>query len=87
MTDGSGTYEQVYGVLFSHASENVWPDLVTGEFPTMLEASTYGSRVQAVQGVRYKVMRKTNNEWHSLTGQTARQALTEGVDRGFTGWV
>ncbi len=68
-----------FGILFSHASEMVWPDLVGRAFPDEEAARAYGETVvQAQGGLEFAVMcrRADRPGWIEVgTGQNAHQVL------------
>lgn len=68
-----------FGILFSHASGMVWPDLVGRAFPDEEAARAYGETVvQAQGGIEFAVMcrRADRPGWMEVgTGQNVRQVV------------
>lgn len=68
-----------FGILFSHASDMVWPDLVGRAFPDEEAARAYDASVaQAQSGIEFAVMcrRAGRPGWVEVgTGQNAHQVL------------
>jgi hypothetical protein len=68
-----------YGILFSHASEMVWPDLIGRAFPTVENAQAYGASVtRAQRDIECAVMRRSDaqSRWLEVgTGQTTHQVI------------
>lgn len=73
--DDTGTQ---YGVLFRHACELVWPDLIGRCFPTAEAARAYGASVATAQSGTCAVMCRSDpqSRWVEVgTGQSTHQVL------------
>jgi hypothetical protein len=79
--------DRQWGVLFSHASDQVTPGLVGEPHETLLAAVDEGIRVGQASGVRFVVMLREDDGqgWRSRDGIDPRAKLEEGIASGFHG--
>jgi hypothetical protein len=77
-----------YGILFSHASEDTIPGLVSGSFPNMVAASNAAIKVTRAAGVRFTLVQRSSPDapWLSRKGLTPRERLHEGINADWHGW-
>lgn len=65
-----------FRVLFSHASERVYEDLMHPEvFDHAVDASNFGESIRRAQGVEYELMRDTEQGWLSRKGETPVEVI------------
>lgn len=78
-----------YGVLFSHASEDTVPGLVVTGFPSRTKATSHAASICRASGVRALILwRATGDDpWAATNGLGAPDALRDGIERGWRGWI
>lgn len=77
-----------YGILFSHASAQVYEDLIGPSFDTASARDETMFRVLRAQGVKgLRVLRRPGQEWTDQQGRSAREALSDGIANNFRGWL
>ena len=65
-----------YRVLFSHASTQVYEDLMDPQvFDTAIEAEAFAQDIWRVQGVGCELMRETDRGWLSRKGETPTEVI------------